>query len=200
MSVVAQNNLFLWRHLGEVLHACEEDVPVRKHPHVVVFPAGASGVRPDDLAIIDEENLVIALSDMEHGMLGDSPAGQSNGSGLVPLARRDLCLGRAHGGHAGGAEAAEQLQQRRSLGRLGDAVTTMNLDSFLDTVARRKQVCRPPVPATSNWKNARRSVELLAGLRPWLIAAATAFPCGTPPMGCRAWPGIFFHLAGAVLP
>jgi glyoxylase-like metal-dependent hydrolase (beta-lactamase superfamily II) len=58
----------------------------------------------------------------------------------------------------------------------GDAVTTMNLDSFWDTVARRKQVCRPPVPATSNWKNARRSVELLASLRPSVIAAGHGLP------------------------
>jgi len=58
----------------------------------------------------------------------------------------------------------------------GDAVTTMNLDSFWDTVAKRKQVCRPPVPATSNWKNARRSVELLASLRPSLIAAGHGVP------------------------
>jgi glyoxylase-like metal-dependent hydrolase (beta-lactamase superfamily II) len=58
----------------------------------------------------------------------------------------------------------------------GDAVTTMNLDSFWDTVARRKQVCRPPVPATSNWKNARRSVALLASLRPSVIAAGHGLP------------------------
>jgi glyoxylase-like metal-dependent hydrolase (beta-lactamase superfamily II) len=58
----------------------------------------------------------------------------------------------------------------------GDAVTTMNLDSFWDTVAKRKQVCRPPVPATSNWKDARRSVDLLAGLRPSLIAAGHGVP------------------------
>ena len=58
----------------------------------------------------------------------------------------------------------------------GDAVTTMNLDSFWDTVTRRKQVCRPPVPATSNWKDARRSVELLASLRPSLIAAGHGVP------------------------
>ena len=58
----------------------------------------------------------------------------------------------------------------------GDAVTTMNLDSFFDTVARRKQVCRPPVPATSNWKDARRSVTLLASLRPSLIAAGHGAP------------------------
>jgi len=58
----------------------------------------------------------------------------------------------------------------------GDAVTTMNLDSFVDTIARRKRVCRPPVPATSNWKDARRSVELLAGLHPSLIAAGHGLP------------------------
>jgi len=58
----------------------------------------------------------------------------------------------------------------------GDAVTTMNLDSFWDTVTRRKHVCRPPVPATSNWKNARRSVALLASLRPSTIAAGHGLP------------------------
>jgi glyoxylase-like metal-dependent hydrolase (beta-lactamase superfamily II) len=58
----------------------------------------------------------------------------------------------------------------------GDAVTTMNLDSFWDTVARRKQVCRPPVPATSNWGNARRSVERLASLRPLWIASGHGVP------------------------
>jgi len=58
----------------------------------------------------------------------------------------------------------------------GDAVTTMNLDSFWETVTRRRQVCRPPVPATSNWSDARRSVELLAALRPSLIAAGHGLP------------------------
>jgi glyoxylase-like metal-dependent hydrolase (beta-lactamase superfamily II) len=58
----------------------------------------------------------------------------------------------------------------------GDAVTTMNLDSMIGTVARRREVCRPPVPATSNWKAARRSVELLASLRPSVIGAGHGLP------------------------
>jgi glyoxylase-like metal-dependent hydrolase (beta-lactamase superfamily II) len=58
----------------------------------------------------------------------------------------------------------------------GDAVTTMNLDSFPDTILQRKAVCRPPVPATMNWKDARRSVEKLAALRPSLIAAGHGAP------------------------
>ena len=60
----------------------------------------------------------------------------------------------------------------------GDAVTTMNLDSLLDTIARRKQVCRPPVPATPDWVNARKSVERLARLRPSVIAAGHGLPMG----------------------
>lgn len=58
----------------------------------------------------------------------------------------------------------------------GDAVTTMNLDSFFDTLLRRKQVCRPPTPATSDWESARKSVELLATLGPSTIAAGHGQP------------------------
>ena len=58
----------------------------------------------------------------------------------------------------------------------GDAVTTMNLDSFFDTITKSKSVCRPPTPATMNWSEARRSVELLATLRPSLIAAGHGLP------------------------
>jgi glyoxylase-like metal-dependent hydrolase (beta-lactamase superfamily II) len=58
----------------------------------------------------------------------------------------------------------------------GDAVTTMNLDSVWGTVTKRTQVCRPPVPATMNWKAARQSVELLASLGPSWIAAGHGAP------------------------
>jgi glyoxylase-like metal-dependent hydrolase (beta-lactamase superfamily II) len=52
----------------------------------------------------------------------------------------------------------------------------MNLDRFLDTILRRKQVCRPPTPATSDWAAARESVKLLATLRPSVIAAGHGRP------------------------
>jgi glyoxylase-like metal-dependent hydrolase (beta-lactamase superfamily II) len=58
----------------------------------------------------------------------------------------------------------------------GDAVTTMDLDSFFATVTKRKQVCRPPVPATSDWQSARASVQCLARLRPAVIAAGHGAP------------------------
>ncbi|SPE37509.1 putative metallo-hydrolase YflN [Candidatus Sulfopaludibacter sp. SbA3] len=58
----------------------------------------------------------------------------------------------------------------------GDAVTTMDLDSFFATVTKRKQVCRPPVPATPDWPTARASVQCLARLRPAVIGAGHGAP------------------------
>jgi glyoxylase-like metal-dependent hydrolase (beta-lactamase superfamily II) len=67
---------------------------------------------------------------------------------------------------------------RRSDGALiaGDAVTTMNLDSVFGTLLKRPEVCRPPVPATTNWTRAHESVRRLAELRPSLIASGHGPP------------------------
>jgi glyoxylase-like metal-dependent hydrolase (beta-lactamase superfamily II) len=58
----------------------------------------------------------------------------------------------------------------------GDAVTTMNLDNIVDIVTRRQQLCRPPVPVTYDWQQARESVQKLAALRPFLIGAGHGVP------------------------
>jgi glyoxylase-like metal-dependent hydrolase (beta-lactamase superfamily II) len=58
----------------------------------------------------------------------------------------------------------------------GDAVTTMNLDRLGDTLFRRREVSRPPAPATYDWEQARSSVERLAALRPRVIAAGHGLP------------------------
>ncbi len=67
---------------------------------------------------------------------------------------------------------------RRADGALiaGDAVTTMNLDSLIGTLMKRPELCRPPVPATTNWPLAHESVRRLAALRPSLIAAGHGPP------------------------
>ncbi len=58
----------------------------------------------------------------------------------------------------------------------GDAVVTMNLDNFLDTIMRRKQICGPPGAGTSDWQEARRSVHAMAALRPKVIGAGHGLP------------------------
>jgi glyoxylase-like metal-dependent hydrolase (beta-lactamase superfamily II) len=58
----------------------------------------------------------------------------------------------------------------------GDALTTMDLDTFWGTMAKRPKVCGPPAPATSDWEKARESVEALAALEPSVIAAGHGVP------------------------
>lgn len=58
----------------------------------------------------------------------------------------------------------------------GDALTTMDLDNLVSTMIKRHEVCRPPLPATTDWQKARRSVNALAALRPRIIAAGHGTP------------------------
>lgn len=58
----------------------------------------------------------------------------------------------------------------------GDALTTVNVDNALDLITKRQQVCRPPTPATTDWPQARKSVQALNALRVRLIAAGHGVP------------------------
>lgn len=58
----------------------------------------------------------------------------------------------------------------------GDAVTTMNLDSFVGTITQWQQLCPPPVPGTIDWPQTRASVRRLASLRPDVICAGHGKP------------------------
>jgi glyoxylase-like metal-dependent hydrolase (beta-lactamase superfamily II) len=61
---------------------------------------------------------------------------------------------------------------RRGDGTLlaGDALTTVNLDSLVGTVTKRRRVWRPPTPSTIDWIAAAESVKFLAELWPLTIA------------------------------
>lgn len=58
----------------------------------------------------------------------------------------------------------------------GDALTTMNLDSWISNVTEKQEFCRPPAPFTTDWQAARRSVELLAELEPNAVGAGHGQP------------------------
>jgi glyoxylase-like metal-dependent hydrolase (beta-lactamase superfamily II) len=58
----------------------------------------------------------------------------------------------------------------------GDAFTTVNLDSFLAIVTKRRQISRPPTPITYDWGAARDSVQRLAGLKPFTLACGHGMP------------------------
>ncbi|HXG84596.1 MAG TPA: MBL fold metallo-hydrolase, partial [Pyrinomonadaceae bacterium] len=58
----------------------------------------------------------------------------------------------------------------------GDALATMNQDSWISNVTEEKEFCHPPAPFTTDWIAARRSVETLAKLEPNVVAAGHGQP------------------------
>ncbi len=62
----------------------------------------------------------------------------------------------------------------------GDALATMNLDSFWDVVRNRQQLSRPPAPFTCDWNAAKNSVASLAALDPKIVACGHGTPLTGP--------------------
>jgi glyoxylase-like metal-dependent hydrolase (beta-lactamase superfamily II) len=48
----------------------------------------------------------------------------------------------------------------------GDALATVDADSFSGMLSRRKKITRPATPVTPDWDAAERSVREMASLRP----------------------------------
>jgi len=67
---------------------------------------------------------------------------------------------------------------RREDGTLlaGDAITTVNLDSFFATITTHRHIWGPPAPSTPDWIQARESIRLLAELQPVAIGSGHGLP------------------------
>lgn len=58
----------------------------------------------------------------------------------------------------------------------GDALATMNQESWMTTVTMPRELRSPPAPLTTDWDAARTSLRELAALRPRIIAAGHGLP------------------------
>ena len=58
----------------------------------------------------------------------------------------------------------------------GDALCTVDLSSITGLFMKRQALSPPPTAATYNWVQTRESVEKLAGLKPFLVAAGHGEP------------------------
>ncbi len=61
----------------------------------------------------------------------------------------------------------------------GDALTTMDLDSWGSQVTREQEFCRPPTPLTPDWDAAEASIAELARLAPRTVGAGHGTPIHT---------------------
>lgn len=77
-------------------------------------------------------------------------------------------------GHTAGHIALWRENDRTLLA--GDALATINLDSWTSQVTEKKEFCSPPKPFTTDWRAAHRSVERLAELEPRVVAAGHGQP------------------------
>jgi len=80
--------------------------------------------------------------------------------------------------HTPGHTAGHLSLFRDSDGTLlaGDALATMNQESWVSTVMRDRELRWPPAPLTTDWTAANASVHRLAALRPRAIAAGHGLP------------------------
>lgn len=58
----------------------------------------------------------------------------------------------------------------------GDALATLDMDSWTSMVSRKRELARPPTPMTPDWRSAHVSVDKLAALEPRLVAAGHGLP------------------------
>jgi glyoxylase-like metal-dependent hydrolase (beta-lactamase superfamily II) len=81
-------------------------------------------------------------------------------------------------GHSPGHISFFRHQDRALIA--GDAFTTMNQDSMVNTLSRKQVVWRPPTYYTPDWEEAETSVRHLASLRPDVLAAGHGVPMSGP--------------------
>ncbi len=67
----------------------------------------------------------------------------------------------------------------------GDALATMNLDSWTSQLTHARELSRPPTPFTPDWVAARRSVSSLAELEPFTLAAGHGRSLSGPELATR---------------
>jgi glyoxylase-like metal-dependent hydrolase (beta-lactamase superfamily II) len=58
----------------------------------------------------------------------------------------------------------------------GDALLTVDMDSWSSLLSRKRELARPPTPFTIDWDAARASLKKLAALRPNVVAAGHGAP------------------------
>ncbi len=163
-------------HAGSVVALAEEwDVPVYAHPLELPFLTGRSGYPPQDPTVGGALGLM-SRAFPTHGVDLGRRVQPLPEDGSVPGVTGWRWL------HTPGHTAGHVSLFREADGVLlaGDALATVNQDSLVATLTQSAALSVPPAPLTTDWGAARQSVELLASLRPRVVAAGHGRPVGGP--------------------
>ncbi|MBA2571559.1 MAG: MBL fold metallo-hydrolase, partial [Gemmatimonadetes bacterium] len=165
-------------HAGAALElATDWDVPIYAHPLELPYLTGRSDYPPQD------PTLGGAIAMMSRFF---PSSGYDFGERVLLLPEDGAVPGLSEWrwihtpGHAPGHVSLFRDADRTLIA--GDAVATMDMDSWTSQVTRKQEFARPPAPFTPDWEAARRSVRMLAALEPSAVAAGH----GVPIVGARA--------------
>lgn len=165
-------------HAGSALAlASEWNAPVFAHPLELPYLTGQSHYPPPDPTVGG------ALAMLSRAF----PQGGSDLSGHVQALAADGAIPLLPGWravHTPGHSAGHVSLWRESDGTLiaGDALATMNQESWMSTLTMPRELRQPPAPMTTDWGAARESLRRLADLGPTAIAAGHGLPMAGPGM------------------
>ena len=148
------------------------DVPIYAHRLELPYITGQSAYPPPDPAVGGGAmSLLSRFYPRGPFDLGDR-IGRLPDDGTVPAAPEWRWI--ATPGHSPGHVAFFRDADRTLIA--GDAFVTQHQESLWGVLTQKKAVCRPPAYYTTDWPQARRSVETLAQLQPQVAATGHGIP------------------------
>jgi glyoxylase-like metal-dependent hydrolase (beta-lactamase superfamily II) len=159
-------------HAGAALGLAEEwDVPIYAHRLEMPYLTGKSDYPPQDPTVGGA--IAFMSRFFPHGGYDfGSRVRQLPENGEIPEMPNWKFLHTP--GHTAGHISLWRESDRMLIA--GDALSTMNLDSWVSQITEKQEFCNPAAPFTTDWQAARRSVELLADLEPKAVGAGHGKP------------------------
>jgi glyoxylase-like metal-dependent hydrolase (beta-lactamase superfamily II) len=152
------------------------DVPVYAHRLELPFLTGLSAYPPPDPTVGGPFALLSRFMPRKTIDLGEERAHELPADGVVPGPPGWRWIHTP--GHTPGHVCLFRPEDRVLLA--GDALATVDADSFSGMLSRRKKITRPATPVTPDWSAAERSVREMASLRPRILAPGHGEPMEGP--------------------
>ena len=152
------------------------DVPVYAHRLELPFLTGQSAYPPPDPTVGGPFALLSRFMPRRIVHLGGERAYELPVGGVVPGMPGWRWIHTP--GHTPGHVCLFRPEGRVLLA--GDALATVDADSFLGMLRRKRKISRPATPVTPDWDAAERSVREMASLRPRILAPGHGEPMEGP--------------------
>ena len=166
-------------HVGNALALAEKwDVPIYAHRNEFPFLTGRSAYPPPDPTIGGAMAFLCRFMPSRPPDLSSRLRELPND---LPMLLGWECIPTP--GHSPGHVSFFRASDRIVID--GDAVATMNMDSWAGLLSGRRELARAGAPFTYDWDLARASVKKMAALRPSVLACGHGNPVSDADLGAK---------------